>query len=249
MDRSENTLRLIGPKDADPQPSARTRILSNHHPDRAASFLVPEVARSIPPGSLDLIWAHVPSSELVDIVFVPFEARRCGWMAHLASRNTVHYSCHADALQTIPQAAMMRLTTFLVADHAEAVKGKLYVTGGCWNQINVSQLPTTHPHLTVAAALHVPWQATNQQHTLQLDLVDADHHSLLPETLQGSFETGRPPGMRSGDEAVVVIAFNFNSLQLNTAGTHEFVLEVDGTELGRIGFKVMVSEPVTSTGQ
>jgi hypothetical protein len=143
----------------------------------------------------------------------------------------------------------VRLTSFLVADHAEAVKGKLYVTGGCWNQITVSQLPAIHPHLTVAAALHVPWQATNQQHTLHLDLVDADGLSQLAEPLQGSFETGRPPGMRSGDEAVVVMAFNFNSLQVDSAGIQEFVLAVDGTELGRIGFKVLVSEPVTFTGK
>jgi hypothetical protein len=55
--------------------------------------------------------------------------------------------------------------------------------------------------------------------------------------------------MRSGDEAVVVMAFNFNGLEVDSAGVHEFVLAVDGTELGRIGFKVLVSEPVTSTGK
>ena len=142
----------------------------------------------------------------------------------------------------------MHLTTFMLADHAEAVNGKLYGTGGCWNMITVSQLPTTHPHLTVAVALHVPWQATNQQHSFKLDLIDANGQSVPPEPLQGNFETGRPPGMRAGDEAVVVIAFNFNGLQLSSAGVHEFVMEVDGTELGRIGFKVVVAEPATSTG-
>ncbi len=143
----------------------------------------------------------------------------------------------------------MRLTTFLLADHAEAVNGKLYVTGGCWNTITVAQLPATHPHLTVAAALHVPWQATNQEHSLRLDLVDANGGSVLPEPVQGHFETGRPPGMRAGDEAAVVMAFNFNSLELRSAGVHEFVLEVDGSELGRASFKVIAVEPATSTGQ
>jgi hypothetical protein len=141
----------------------------------------------------------------------------------------------------------MRLTTFMLADHAEAVNGKLYVTGGCWNAITVAQLPTTYPHFTVAAALQVPWQATNQEHSLRLDLVDANGQSVLPESLQGHFETGRPPGMRAGDEAAVVVAFNFNGLQLHEAGVHEFVLEVDGTELGRASFKVMAVEPMPST--
>jgi len=143
----------------------------------------------------------------------------------------------------------VQLTTFMLADHAEAVNGKLYVTGGCWNSIVVPQFPVVHPHFTVAASLHVPWQATNQQHSLRPDLIDGNGQSVLPEPMQGLFEAGRPPGMRSGDEAVIVFAFNFNGLRLEAAGIHEFVLEVDGTELGRIGFKVIVAEPATLTGQ
>jgi hypothetical protein len=135
----------------------------------------------------------------------------------------------------------MRLSTFMVADHAEAVGGKLYVTGGCWNSITVPQLPAGHPHLTVAATLHIPWQATNQPHSLHLDLVDEDEASRLPEPLEAKLEAGRPPGMRSGDEAVIVMAFNFDGLKLERAGLHSFVLSVDGSPLGRIGFKVLVA--------
>jgi hypothetical protein len=135
----------------------------------------------------------------------------------------------------------MRLSTFMVADHAEAVGGKLYVTGGCWNSITVPQLPATHSHLTVAAALHIPWQATNQPHSLHLDLVDGDGESRLPEPLEAKLEAGRPPGMRSGDEAIIVMALNFDALKFERAGVHSFVLSVDGTELGRIGFKVLVA--------
>jgi hypothetical protein len=135
----------------------------------------------------------------------------------------------------------MRLSTFLVADHAEAVGGKLYLTGGCWNSITVQQLPAVHPHLTVAAALHIPWQATNQPHSLRLDLVDEDGGSRLPEALEAKLEAGRPPGMRSGDEAIVVMALNFDGLKFERAGVHSFVLSLDGTELGRIGFKVIVA--------
>jgi hypothetical protein len=135
----------------------------------------------------------------------------------------------------------MRLSTFLVADHAEAVSGKLYVTGGCWNSITVPQLPALHAHATVAAALHVPWQATNQPHTLELDLVDEDGRSQLPEPVKAQWEAGRPAGMRSGDEAVIVMAFNFDGLKLEQPGIHSFVLNVDGTEMGRIGFKVLVA--------
>jgi hypothetical protein len=135
----------------------------------------------------------------------------------------------------------MHLSTFLVADHAEAVGGKLYVTGGCWNSLTVPQLPALHPHLTVAAALHVPWKATNQPHSLRLDLVDEDGQTLLPEAAEVGLEAGRPPGMRSGDDAVIVMAFNFDGLKLERPGLQSFVLSVDGSELGRVGFKVLVA--------
>jgi hypothetical protein len=135
----------------------------------------------------------------------------------------------------------MRLSTFLVADHAEAVGGKLYVTGGCWNTLTVPGLPAQHPHLTVAAALHIPWKATNQPHSLHLDLVHEDGESRLSEPLEAKLEAGRPPGMRSGDETIIVLALSFDGLTFERAGVHSFVLTVDGTELGRIGFKVLVA--------
>ena len=135
----------------------------------------------------------------------------------------------------------MRLSTFMVADHAEAVGGKLYVTGGCWNSITVPQLPADHSHLTVAAALHVPWRATNQPHSFHLDLVLEDGQSQLAQPVEAKLEAGRPPGMRSGDEAIIVLALNFDGLKFEHAGFYSFVLSVDGTELGRIGFKVLVA--------
>jgi hypothetical protein len=135
----------------------------------------------------------------------------------------------------------MHLSTFMVADHAEAVGGKLYVTGGCWNSITVPQLPALHPHLTVAAALHVPWKATNQPHSLHVDLVHEDGESRLPEPVEATIEAGRPPGMRSGDEVILVMALNFDGIKFERPGNHSFVLTVDGTEVGRIGFKVLVA--------
>jgi len=142
----------------------------------------------------------------------------------------------------------MRLSTFLVADHAEAVGGKLYVTGGCWNSLTVAQLPAVHSHLTIAAALHVPWRATNQPHSLHLDLVDEDGASRLPAPIEAALEAGRPPGMRSGDEAIIVMALNIDALKIEHAGLHSFVLSIDGTELGRIGFKVLVAGPSRPLG-
>ncbi|HVE92978.1 MAG TPA: hypothetical protein VNE62_11875 [Actinomycetota bacterium] len=133
----------------------------------------------------------------------------------------------------------IRTTAFFIADHAEAVNGKLYVLGGCWDVLSVRQLPAHHPHMSVATALHVPWGSTNQVHTITVRLIDEDGHPAGPE-MSGQFETGRPPGMRPGDETTMLLAFNMVSTPLEREGRYEFVLDVDGTELARARFRVTV---------
>jgi hypothetical protein len=142
----------------------------------------------------------------------------------------------------------MRLTTFLIADHAEACNGKLYITGGCWDTLFAGGFPTQHPHLSIAAALYVPWRATNQSHTIAVDLVDADGNSVLREPIQGKFEAGRPPGMRPGDNSNLVLVFNIDGLIVEKPGRYEWVFMVDGTDLGRIGFKVVERKIPSLTG-
>lgn len=136
----------------------------------------------------------------------------------------------------------MKLAAFFLADHAEAVNGKLYVVGGCWDNVNVSALPATHPHLSVCTALQVSWEETNRKHAFAIELVDADGRRVLPQTLGGEFEAGRPAGSRPGDWTTLVMVLNVNMLPLEQVGTYEFVLSVDGEPLGRAGFKVRQAE-------
>lgn len=133
----------------------------------------------------------------------------------------------------------MHLSTFLLADHAEAVNGKLYVIGGGFNRIGAGQFPAVHPHLSVGAVIHVPWEATNEPHVLELRLIDADGAPIIPEPIRASFEAGRPPGLRTGDEQLAVMVFNLNGLQFAEAGTYEFHLLVDDADMGRLTFAVV----------
>jgi hypothetical protein len=138
----------------------------------------------------------------------------------------------------------MQLSTFLLADHAESVNGKLYVMGGAWNRISATAFPASHNHLSVGVVLHVPWDAANEQHAMELRLVDADGAPIIPEPVRGTFESGRPPGMRPGDEQMVVMVFNFNGLVFDHPGVFEFHLLVDDAETGRLRFDVVqVQDP------
>ncbi len=141
----------------------------------------------------------------------------------------------------------MRLSTFMLADHAEAVNGKLYVTGGSWNQIFAAQFPARHGHLSVVIAIQVPWTATNEKHTLEMDVVDADGASIIPAKIGGQFEVGRPPGWRPGDDNTVEAVFNLEGLAFQKEGQYSFVLRVDASELGRLGVRlVRIQVPPTT---
>lgn len=141
----------------------------------------------------------------------------------------------------------MNLQALLVADHAEAVNGKLYVIGGCWNVIFAPSFPVVHSHLSLATSIAVPWTATNDRHTIEVALVDADGKELLPQKMGGEFEVGRPPGMRPGDDSMVVLVFNVNNLQFERSGWYSFVMSIDGSELGRTRFKVQQIEAPVAT--
>ena len=131
------------------------------------------------------------------------------------------------------------LSTFMLADHAEAANGKLYVTGGSWNAMSTKDLPYVHPHLSVAATIEVPWTQTNEMHSLNVELLDEDGTAVLPQRLEGQLEVGRAPGMRPGDYALVVLVFHLNNLKFDKAGAYSFVMKFDDEKIGTAKFRVL----------
>lgn len=142
----------------------------------------------------------------------------------------------------------MKLATFMIADHAEAVSGKLYVTGGCWDRLFTAQLPAQHPHLSLAAAILVPWNATNEKHPLEVRLVHEDGEDILAQPFTSQFEVGRPPGIPAGSDITTLFVLNFNALSLPKPGRYVFVLSVDGQELGRAGFDLVRTQGFPVSG-
>ena len=136
----------------------------------------------------------------------------------------------------------------MLADHAEAVNGKLYVTGGCWDRLFAMQLPTQHPHLSLAAAIQVPWNATNEKHTFEVKVADEDGHDVLPQPFSGQFEIGRPPGTPAGSDITTLFVMNFNALTFTKPGRYVFIVTVDGQELGRAGFDLIQMQGFPVTG-
>lgn len=121
--------------------------------------------------------------------------------------------------------------TILLADYAEVINNKLYIMGGGWSVVNQKTGPTA-----IALKLEVPWNETNRKHSLKLELLDSDFHSVtvqtpageLPLVINGDFEVGRPAGLIQGVPLDLVAAFNIGSISLLPGKRYIWKLSIGG---------------------
>ena len=147
----------------------------------------------------------------------------------------------------------MDVDAFL-ADSVVAAEGKLYVQGAGWNAIFSPVVPVRQSRLGVGVLIQVPYSATNQMHTLEVKIVDADENSLViadaplgsdtPDgkvrELKGQFTVGRPPLLPAGDEQIVPIALNIDGLVFPEPGRYSVVVSISGTEVKRLPIRVQL---------
>ena len=121
----------------------------------------------------------------------------------------------------------------LLADSAQEVGGKLYILGGGWSITGPEAVP-----MAIALKLEVPWDRTNEQHSLLIELVDEDGNPVMvdgpeeeeqvPLQVTGQFEAGRPPGIKPGTPIDSALAVNFGPLPLEGGRRYQWRLSIDG---------------------
>jgi hypothetical protein len=122
----------------------------------------------------------------------------------------------------------------MLADSAQEVGGKLYILGGGWSITGPDPVP-----MAIALKLEVPWDRTNEQHSLLLELLDDDGNAVLvdgpeehgeqvPLQVTGEFEAGRPPGIKPGTPIDSALAVNFGPLALEAGRRYQWRLSIDG---------------------
>jgi hypothetical protein len=84
----------------------------------------------------------------------------------------------------------------ILADAVEALNGKLYMMGGGWDQILVQQIDAP-VSLQIACGVNVPYNDTDDEHTLSVTIADPDGKPIGP-TLNLTFKTGRSPNLARG---------------------------------------------------
>jgi hypothetical protein len=128
--------------------------------------------------------------------------------------------------------------TMVLCDFAESINGKLYIMGAGWEQLRAN----SPAPVAVALIVTVPWDQTNVQHELVMELADEDGHRIAlgeppQEVVQRvSFEAGRPPGVKPGTGQNAPLALRFNALPL-PAGRYSFVVHIDDAEKARVSFE------------
>jgi hypothetical protein len=134
----------------------------------------------------------------------------------------------------------LELGFLLLADHSEALNGKLYAMGAGWNMLRAPELPFEWS-FGIALGIDVSWDETNRKHTLELEIVGPDGER-LGDAFELQFETGRPPGAVPGQDQRIVLCLGTRQT-FETAGPHRARVSVGGTEIGGSRF-YLVHMPV-----
>ena len=129
-----------------------------------------------------------------------------------------------------------------LANHAEAINGLLYLQGAGWNVLNRQVAPGEQPpavHFGIGASLLVSWAETNRRHDFAVWIEPEDGGSAV-FSLNGGFEVGRAPGVRSGADQRTVLAMQV-TLGNAVAGGYRLMTRVgagDGASLKSVSLEV-----------
>jgi hypothetical protein len=121
--------------------------------------------------------------------------------------------------------------TMMLADHAQAAGGKLFISGGGWSITGPDPTPGA-----IAMDIKVPWDERDLEHRLVLELVDQDGEPVLVPTpqgerpltietvlkLQGGFD------VKPGTPLDAPLALNYGPMPIPPGGRYEWRLTVNG---------------------
>jgi hypothetical protein len=125
-----------------------------------------------------------------------------------------------------------------VANHAEAINGLLYLSGGGWTDLWRGNLPPNQPapinHFGIGLAVRVGWNETNRRHHLIVRLAHEDGEEVF--RAEADVEVGRPPGIPEGSDQRAVLAISAD-MQFPMPGTYRLSTELAREERS-VSFRV-----------
>lgn len=123
----------------------------------------------------------------------------------------------------------------ILAEHVEAIHGKLYLMGGGWETMHVAQfdVPVT---LSLAVSVQIPWHATNHAHNVGVSVETADAEVLTAQERQ--VMVGRPAHIEPGAAQRTLLVMQF-TVELPGPGRYVVVATVNETPQARASFRAV----------
>ncbi|GAC1355596.1 MAG: hypothetical protein NVS4B8_18270 [Herpetosiphon sp.] len=141
----------------------------------------------------------------------------------------------------------MEIAFAFLADAATAPgDGKIYVLGGGINVLGAAAFPFTHHAMTLVVCLSVHPTESDQLHSLEIELWDADGTQVGPK-VSGQFGAQRHPEHPSW-KIMVPVALTYANTVFPRPGDFEFQIGVDGRHLHTLDLHVVpMAAPPTSS--
>jgi hypothetical protein len=131
----------------------------------------------------------------------------------------------------------MQVTTAMLADAASVERGKLFIHGGGWDNIDVGSIPATHPTMALVLILQIDYSEALADIPIVIELLDEDDKP-LELRLEGKINAGHPPRTRRGTPTFHPLALPFNMLTFQHEGGYRFKVTSGDNELASIPFRV-----------
>ena len=148
------------------------------------------------------------------------------------------------ATATVPRRSVAIDALFL-ANSAEVREGLTFILGGGWTRCwpPDGKIPHQRP-LIVVVMFRIPWEETNIEHAMRVQVLDGDGVNILGDEggASGVFKQGRQADLHDGMSQILQAAFTL-PVTLERAGIYHVVVEVDEIELKRIDFEFFETKP------
>lgn len=122
------------------------------------------------------------------------------------SDESLHLFTSADKEAHVP-----KIETLMLANHAEALNGLLYITGGGWTEHWRAALapgaPPPPSHIGIAVGISVRWLETNRRFPISVKIESEDAGQEVLR-IEGAMESGRPLGIPGGIDLTSALAVN-----------------------------------------
>ena len=141
--------------------------------------------------------------------------------------------------QVAPGSESPSVDFLILADRAESLNGKVYMMGGGWDRLYVPDFAQPQS-ISIAVGILVPWNATNQNHSLTGRIEDDDGQEITNWSL--SFNAGRPPLLVTGQQQRVILAFQV-AIILPGLGTYAVIALINDNESKRAAFYAQLLPP------